>query len=170
MRTYLVDEEKNEMIIDLRKTIIHNRNLIEFELTALVDNSIVNCERIYIRKLAGSFFSSVNGTTWNKVAKQNLPKKILNVNRVFNVYRGFLPSGLSGGGAGELLTKMPGKVVKITVTKGERVKKGQQLLILEAMKMENEIKSNMDGVIKNIHVKAGDALQSGVLMIEIEEN
>ena len=169
MRTYLVDEEKNEMIVDLRKTIIHNSSLVEFELTTLVDNSVVNCERIYIRKLGGSFFSSVDGIIWNKVAKQDLPKKILNVNRVFNVYRGFLPSGLSGGSAGELLTKMPGKVVKVSVSEGERVKKGQQLLILEAMKMENEIKSNMDGVIKNIHVKEGDALQSGVLMIEIEE-
>ena len=169
MRTYLVDEEKNEMIVDLRKTIIHNSNLVEFELTTLLDNAIVNCERIYIRKLAGSFFSSTNGKTWNKVAKQNLPKKILNVNRVFNVYRGFLPSGLSGGSAGELLTKMPGKVVKITVSVGEKVSKGQPLLILEAMKMENEIKSNMDGIIKSIHVKEGDALQSGVLMIEMEE-
>ena len=169
MRTYLIDEEKNEMIVDLKKTIIHNRNLIEFEFTALVDNAVVNCERIYIRGLAGSFFSSTDGITWNKIAKQNLPKKILNVNRVFNVYRGFLPSGLSGGAAGELLTKMPGKVVKITVSIGERVVKGQQLLILEAMKMENEIKSSMNGIIKNIPVKEGDALQSGVIMIEIEE-
>ena len=169
MRTYLVDEEKNEMIVDLRKTIIHNRSLIEFELTTLVDNAIVNSEQIYIRKLGGSFFSSTDGVSWNKVAKQHLPKKILNINRVFNVYRGFLPSGLSGGSAGELLTKMPGKVVKISVSEGERVTKGQKLLVLEAMKMENEIKSNMDGVIKSIHVKEGDALQSGVLMIEMEE-
>ena len=169
MRTYLVDEEKNEMIVDLRKTIIHNRSLIEFELTTLVDNAIVNSERIYIRKLGGSFFSSVDGVVWNKVAKQELPKKILNVDRVFSVYRGFLPSGLSGGSSGELLTKMPGKVVKISVSVGDRVAKGQQLLVLEAMKMENEIKSNMDGVIKNIYVKEGDALQSGVLMIEMEE-
>ena len=169
MRTYLVDEEKNEMIVDLRKTIIHNRSLVEFELTALVENTVVNCERIYIRKLGGSFFSSVDGVVWDKVAKQELPKKILNVDRVFNVYRGFLPSGLSGGGSGELLTKMPGKVVKITVSEGDRVKKGQQLLILEAMKMENEIKSSMDGVIKTIYVREGDALQSGVLMIELEE-
>ena len=169
MRTYLVDEEKNEMIVDLRKTIIHNRSLVEFEFSTLVDNKIVNEERIYIKKMAGSFFSSIDGVTWSKVAKQHLPKKILNVDRVFNVYRGFLPSGLSGGAAGELLTKMPGKVVKITVSEGDRVEQGQQLLILEAMKMENEIKSNMDGVIKSIHVKEGDALQSGVLMIEIEE-
>ena len=169
MRTYLVDEEKNEMIVDLRKTIIHNRSLVEFEFTTLVDNRIVNEERIYIKTMAGSFFSSTDGVIWNKVAKQHLPKKILNVDRVFNVYRGFLPSGLSGGAAGELLTKMPGKVVKITVSEGDRVAKGQRLLILEAMKMENEIKSNMDGVIKTIHVKEGDALQSGVLMIEMEE-
>ena len=170
MRTYLVDEENHEMIVDLRRTIIHNRSLMEFELSTLVEHKFVNHEKIYIRRLAGSFFSSTDGTRWSKIAKQNLPKKILNVNRVFNVYRGFKPSGLQGGTAGELLTKMPGKVVKIIASVGDSVKKGQRLLILEAMKMENEIKSSMDGIIKAIHVKEGETLKSGVLMIEVEAN
>ena len=126
MRTYLVDEDDNQMIVDLRKTIIHNRNLMEFELTTLVDHNFVNRERIYIRQLAGSFFSSEDGVRWNKMAKQNLPKKILNVNRVFSVYRGFKPSDIGGKSAGELLTKMPGKVVKVEVVAGDRVRKGQR--------------------------------------------
>ena len=51
---------------------------------------------------------------------------------------------------------------------GDKVEKGQTLLILEAMKMENEIKSGVTGQVKNIHVKMGDALENGVLMIEVE--
>ena len=168
MRTYLIDEDDAEMIVDLRRTIIHNRDFVEFQMSTLVKNRFVNHEKIYIRRLAGSFFSSNDGIRWNKMAKQNLPKKILNVNRVFNVYRGFKPSGLYGDSSGVLLTKMPGKVVKIGVSVGEQVKNGQQLLILEAMKMENEIKSNMDGTVKAIHVRVGDELKSGVLMIEME--
>ena len=65
---------------------------------------------------------------------------------------------------------MPGKVVKILCKNGDKVEKGQTLLILEAMKMENEIKSGVTGQVKNIHVKAGDALENGVLMIEVEPN
>ncbi|MCP4912644.1 MAG: biotin/lipoyl-binding protein [Oligoflexia bacterium] len=63
---------------------------------------------------------------------------------------------------------MPGKIVKIMVKEGDEVKKGQTLIILEAMKMENEIKCGMDGTVKAIHVNEGDALESGVLMMEVE--
>ncbi|WP_155897121.1 biotin/lipoyl-containing protein, partial [Bacteriovorax sp. BSW11_IV] len=78
------------------------------------------------------------------------------------------PSGLSGGSAGELMTQMPGKIVKISVNVGDTVVKGQTLVILEAMKMENEIKAGIDGVVKAIHIKEGDALDQGVLMMELE--
>ena len=63
---------------------------------------------------------------------------------------------------------MPGKVIKIKVKEGDEVKKGDTLLILEAMKMENEIKSGLEGVVKTIHCKEGQALDSGVLMMELE--
>jgi biotin carboxyl carrier protein len=63
---------------------------------------------------------------------------------------------------------MPGKVIKIMAKIGDKVEKGQTLLILEAMKMENEIKSGTNGTVKAIHVKAGDALENGVLMMEVE--
>tara|TARA_R110002072_G_scaffold534_1_gene3412 strand:+ start:19821 stop:20327 length:507 start_codon:yes stop_codon:yes gene_type:complete len=168
MRTYLIDANKDEVIVDLTKTIVHNSDLVEFEFSTCVDNSLVNKENIFVRRLANNYFSSLDGKSWRKLARQNLPKKILNVDRVFDLYRGYKPSGLSAGSEGELLTQMPGKIVKIAVKKGEEVKKGQTLIILEAMKMENEIKSGMDGIVKEIHVKEGDALDSGVLMMEVE--
>ena len=76
---------------------------------------------------------------------------------------------MSGGNEGELLTQMPGKVVKILVEEGQTVQKGETLIILRAMKMENEIKSSLDGVVKAIHVKEGQALENGVLMMEVEK-
>jgi biotin carboxyl carrier protein len=63
---------------------------------------------------------------------------------------------------------MPGKVVKILVEVGQTVQKGQTLVVLEAMKMENEIKCGLNGTIKAIHVKEGQALDQGVLMMEVE--
>ena len=50
---------------------------------------------------------------------------------------------------------MPGKVIKIPVNIGESVRKGQTLIILEAMKMENEIKASFDGIVKEIHSQRG---------------
>jgi len=168
MRTYLIDSDSNELVIDLTKTIKHSAKLVEFEFCTVSENKILNKESIYIRKLAGNYYCSSDNKGWRKIARQHIPHRLLNIDQVFKLYRGFKPSGLSGGASGELLTQMPGKVVKINVEVGQEVKKGDCVLILEAMKMENEIKTSVDGVVKTIHVKEGDALDSGVLMMEIE--
>lgn len=168
MRTYLVDQDKNEVVIDLTKTIKRGSDLVEFHFQAVEENKVVDESIVFIRKLAGSFFYSEDQKRWQKLARQKLPKKFLNVDRIFGVYRGYKPSGLTDGAEGELKTAMPGKVIKINVNEGDDVKQGDTLLILEAMKMENEIKASMDGKIKSILVEEGQALESGVLMIEIE--
>ena len=88
---------------------------------------------------------------------------------VYKVFRGYKPSGLNKGGAGALITQMPGKVVKLMFKEGDKISKGETVLILEAMKMENEIKSGAEGIIKSVNVKEGQALEAGFLMVEIEE-
>jgi biotin carboxyl carrier protein len=168
MRTYLLDHEKNEYIIDLTKTRAHSAEMVEFEFRTIKDDEEVHKETIFVRKLAGQYFASTDGVKWNKLARQDSPSTMLNVNRVFKLYRGYKPSGLGGGDESGLFTQMPGKVIKIFCKVGDIVEKGQTLLILEAMKMENEIKSGVTGQVKAIHVKAGDALENGVLMIEVE--
>lgn len=168
MRTYLIDDESKEIIIDLTRTKVHNFDYVEFNYATLQENKITNTETVFVRKLCGQYFVSRDQVAWKKIPRQDLPPKMLNVNKVYNIFRGFKPSGLGGAEAGELLTKMPGKIVKINVEVGQTVKKGEAVLILEAMKMENEIKSGVDGVVKTIHVKVGDTLEENVLMMEIE--
>jgi biotin carboxyl carrier protein len=56
---------------------------------------------------------------------------------------------------------LPGKVLEINVNKGDIVKKGDLLMLLEAMKMENEIVSTFDGVIREINVIKGNTVESG---------
>ncbi len=169
MRTYLIDSDKNEYIVDLTKTRAHSAEMVEFEFRTIKDNQELNKETVFIRKLADQYFASTDGVKWNKLARQDSPSILLNVDRVFKLYRGYKPSTLGGDNVGGLFTQMPGKVVKIMAQVGEKVAKGQTLLILEAMKMENEIKSGLDGVVKAIHVKSGDALENGILMMEVEE-
>jgi acetyl/propionyl-CoA carboxylase alpha subunit len=63
---------------------------------------------------------------------------------------------------------MPGKVVKVNVAENEAVRKNQTLAIVEAMKMENEIKSPLDGVVKKIYASPGDLVDSEKPLVEIE--
>lgn len=63
---------------------------------------------------------------------------------------------------------MPGLILEISVTVGQEVKENDQLLILEAMKMENSIASPRDGVIKSISAEKGNAVEKGQLLIEFE--
>ena len=168
MRSYLIDSEQNEYIVDLRKTIKHSSELVEFEFSTIEDNKVVDSKNVFIRKLAGNYYCSFDNKAWRKLARQHVPTKLLNVDRVFDLYRGYKPSGLSSGASGDLLTQMPGKIVKINVKEGDTVEAGDCVLILEAMKMENEIKTSIGGTVKTIHVSEGDALDSGVLMMEIE--
>ena len=166
MRYYLIDSERNEEIVECSRCRRLTSELVEFDFVDKEQEGGI--QKVWIRQLAGHYFSSLDGLSWKKMAKQKLPRKIINVNESLDLYRGFKPSGLSSGVEGELLTKMPGKVVKIMVKEGSEVSTGDTLLILEAMKMENEVKSALDGVVKRIHVSEGDALEQGVLMMELE--
>jgi len=64
--------------------------------------------------------------------------------------------------------KMPGKIVKIATKKGDRVAKGDSVIVMEAMKMENEIRVTQDGTVSNICVKEGQAVETGTLLVELE--
>ena len=75
-------------------------------------------------------------------------------------------SDLSGG----QVAPMPGAVLATEVSTGDQVKKGDLLLILEAMKMEHRITSPMDGKVEAIHVAAGDQVENGQLLVTINEN
>lgn len=170
MRTYLIDDEGKELVIDLTRTTIHSYDNVEYSYSTIQDNQVVNEQVVHVRKLCGQYFISTDKIAWKKIPRQDLPSRMINVDTVYNIFRGFKPSGLGGADEGELLTKMPGKVVKINVEIGSQVKKGEAVLILEAMKMENEIKSGIDGIVKAIHVKVGDTLEENVLMMEVEAN
>lgn len=68
----------------------------------------------------------------------------------------------------ELKAPMPGIILDITVKKGEIIKKGDPMVILEAMKMENTLNAPTDGKIKSIHFSKGESVEKGALLIEME--
>jgi biotin carboxyl carrier protein len=71
------------------------------------------------------------------------------------------------GGAGMVNALMPGRIVRIAVSKGQQVRKGESLLVLEAMKMENDIQAAADGTIDEIFVEAGQTVEGGAELIHI---
>ena len=79
-----------------------------------------------------------------------------------------LKSGKSLGGDSGLTAGMPGKIVKVMVKEGDTVDEGSPLLIMEAMKMENEMKAPTAAKIKKVLVKAGDNVEAGSNMILFE--
>lgn len=72
-------------------------------------------------------------------------------------------------GHNQVLAPMPGKVTKILVTEGQNMKKGQAVLVMEAMKMEYTLKADMDGSVKSIKVQAGAQVTLGQSLVELQE-
>jgi glutaconyl-CoA/methylmalonyl-CoA decarboxylase subunit gamma len=63
---------------------------------------------------------------------------------------------------------MPGKVVRVLVRPGDAVRARQPLVVVEAMKMENELRAGRDGTIAEIHAKEGSSVDAGALLIIIQ--
>ena len=77
------------------------------------------------------------------------------------------PAAPTGGG-GTLASPLPGTVLDVFVKPGDAVKVGQRLLLLEAMKMENNIDADRDGVVKEVKVNKSDAVMEGQVLVVFE--
>ena len=74
----------------------------------------------------------------------------------------------AASGSGEVQMPMPGKVLAVHVANGDRVEQGQSLVIVEAMKMQNQLRAPRDGIVSGLQVKPGDAAPAGATLAVIE--
>jgi len=74
----------------------------------------------------------------------------------------------SSGGSSEVLAPLPGLIINVLVKTGDTVKSGQKIMIMEAMKMENDINATKDGKIKLINVHNGDNISEGDVLAVID--
>jgi biotin carboxyl carrier protein len=158
MRYYFMNQEMEEFSLEVE---VGPNRVMEFTVEG-------KKTKLFIKSIGGKDYCSFDQKSWKKLPKLGANEVLTSNSEVYRVFRGFKPGGLNRGGAGALITQMPGKVVKIMKKEGDKIEKGETVLILEAMKMENEIKSGADGVVKAVHVKEGQALEAGFLMVEIE--
>jgi len=74
----------------------------------------------------------------------------------------------AGSGSSRIEAPIPGKVVAVAVASGDEVASGQPLVVLEAMKMENELTADRQGRVVAVHVAPGDTVEAGTLLVELE--
>ncbi|MCX6294708.1 MAG: biotin/lipoyl-binding protein [Bacteroidetes bacterium] len=119
------------------------------------DNRSYNVEVIKADASEKSFLVSVNGNKYQLNVKDKFDELLKSL--------GF--DELNAKKVNEIKAPMPGLVLDIRVSEGDIVKKGDPILVLEAMKMENIIKSPADGIIKKINVNKGFAVEKNQVLI-----
>lgn len=77
-------------------------------------------------------------------------------------------SGQAGAGPQRIVAPMPGKIVRVGVKAGEAVRARQTVVVIEAMKMENELKAGRDGIVGELHAREGASVDAGALLVVIQ--
>jgi biotin carboxyl carrier protein len=72
------------------------------------------------------------------------------------------------GFSGSISSAIPGKIVSVLVTEGDKVSEGEVVIVLEAMKMQNEIKAVVNGMVRKVNCETGEKVEANVPLIEIE--
>ena len=147
-------------------------------LTAEIDGRRYELEtsqpepNVYLFKLDNKIyriFVSPNEKSTDNVFAVNVGSRQLEIRIVDpKRLRGTAAAGGQAAGTSEIKTAMPGKVVRILVEKGDEVKIGDGVIIVEAMKMQNEMKAPKDGIVKEIRFAEGATVNAVDVLVIIE--
>ena len=144
---YTVGVDGHEFIVDGRRTGRNNYSL-------LIDNRSFEVD---VDTIDDDYHVLLDGRTYHINMSDERQNRV-----------GSRQSGIEASGRQEVKIPMPGKVVTVLVNEGDTVAKGQGLVIVEAMKMENEVRASGDGEVKEIRVKAGESVESGQVLAIVE--
>ena len=128
-----------------------------------------------VRKLEADFYSIVTGSKSYEVSIEARPEGYLVRHGAAERLVTLLDPGRQArearpqaAGPERVVSVMPGKVVRLLVREGERVEAGQGVVVVEAMKMENEIAASKAGRVASIAVRSGEAVERGAELLVIE--
>ena len=145
------------------------------KLTAVIDGRTIEAEvsepepGVYLFKTGGRVIEAYTGpftdsTTIVSVRGHDHAVSVTDPKRL----RGSVVGSEAAGGRAEIRTAMPGKVVRILAALDTQVEKGGGLIVVEAMKMQNEMRSPKDGRIVEIRVAEGDTVSAGDVLMIVE--
>jgi biotin carboxyl carrier protein len=166
MNEYVVThkDKRNLIKISANSEIVINGKSHHYELIVLnnstfrlrIDQKIYDIAPLKID--SNRFSISLEGYTFETVAMTTLQErasKVIEQTGAIHKLR-------------EIKAPMPGMILKIKKKVGEQIEPGESIIILEAMKMENDIKSSSSGIIKNIYVSESSAVEKGAKLFSIE--
>ena len=166
-----------EISIEHRNAKIELLNRVGTKAIIKVDDLKYDLDIVEVEN--GVYSILFNGHSYNVelIKGENSKKYIVNTfAKTFNVevidaeskYISNRNKGLEVEGSDQVVSPMPGKIVKIPVKVGDLVVTGQTLIVVEAMKMQSEFKATGDKIVQAILVKEGDTVDSHQLMIKLE--
>jgi biotin carboxyl carrier protein len=163
-----IETEEAEYFLE----ILTRNELVEYKLTGASNRK----GELSVREASPGVFSILDGhrSFILRVAKQEdwIETWVNGRYTRFRISDARDPAGaersLSASGPREVRALMPGKVVKLLVREGDQVNAGTGLIVVEAMKMQNEMKSPKDGRVSRIHVGEGSAVGAGEALLVIE--
>ncbi len=157
-----MDKKDNQFIVNEKLTFLKD-NLEQGTIERTSSDTFrfyyknVNYEVKLYEREDKNYLLKIDGYTFKVLAKDDLDLLIEKL--------GF--NEMSAQALSSIKAPMPGLVLDIMVGPGDEIKKGDSLLILEAMKMENVLKAEGDGVVKSIEISVGDKVDKGQILIEI---
>lgn len=163
---YVTTVDEKEFLIE----IVDERHVRVGERLLTVDFESVSGQPVYSLILGGKSYESF-------VYQGEEDWEVLLRGRQFQVkvederekrLRAAAGGGVAEGGEFHLKAPMPGLVVAVPVAEGQAVKKGQVLIILESMKMQNELKAPRDGVVERIRVKVGESVEQKQTLLSVQ--
>lgn len=160
-------------------TIVNNT---QFEVEILKDGTVTVNGKPYevdFLSLQESLYSMIlNSKSYEMAIEEERGAYELSLNgRLYEAtvldQRSLLMAQRKGGltiGSGEVNSPMPGLIVEVLVNVGDKVTQGDTVVILESMKMQNELKAPRDGTVQTVNAEAGQSVEKGNLLINIVED
>jgi acetyl/propionyl-CoA carboxylase alpha subunit len=154
--TIPVDQGKDSIFIVNERAL--QPDIVEVQpgmFSILLNNKSYNAEVVHHDKSEKTFLIKINNNQY----------KIQVQDRYDELLKELGMDALHAKKVSDLKAPMPGLVVEVAVSEGQEIKKGDKLVVLEAMKMENILKSPADGVVKKVNVKKGNTVEKNEVLI-----
>ncbi len=155
---YKIDFYKEEIIVDGQELDLNMVKLREGKYHIISDHKSYSVELVSLDKTKKLVSVKVNNNVYEVALKDKMDELLEKLGM----------DNLTEAKTEDLKAPMPGLILEIAVEKGQSVAKGDKLLILEAMKMENVIKAAGDAIVEDIKVKVGDSVDNGQILITFE--
>jgi len=161
-----IDETKLSVARETENRVIVNEKEYNSEITKLsehtyklkLNNKIYHITANKIEN--GTYAFLIDGHYFESSVKTKLEEEITKM----------LNNAAIGNGSDDIKSPMPGLILEVHKKNGDEVKIGDSLFLLEAMKMENEIKSDSDGYISDLKIKKGDSVEKNQVLMSIKQS